>query len=306
MSRRKIVFLRGCLFALMAVNVIGFLSPFLRRGKIITVDAGTISTLCGTGLRAILQSGSDAGLLEPSAKKEPFYEWMKFRTPTDAEVTGIDVIKKLLIESEIDYPLTDITLLRFLRSRKQDVDEAVKELITHVSWRKEHQVDTIRTDTTSYTSEYNKRKCINEGYDRMGRPLVSMIARRHDKNNRDISEVCNLIIHTLETATHRSRSRQNDEKIVILFDMSGFSTSVMDYEAVKVLINILLKNYPDILAASFIVNSPLLFSACWAIIRPWLDPVTAAKCVFLKPHQLVDYVDVAELPADIAGVTAKK
>jgi hypothetical protein len=251
------------------------------------------SALSGTGLR--VTGLSDAELQEPSA-----------RTPSDSDGAAIDMVKKFLTESGVEYPLTDVTVSRFLRSKKQNVQEAANELTSHVTWRQEQNVDVIRTDPTSFASEYLKRKCINEGYDRKGRPIVSMIARRHDKNDRDISEVCNLIIHTLETATHRSRSRLNDEKIVILFDMSGFSTSVMDYEAVKVLINILLKNYPDILAASFIVNSPLLFKACWGIISPWLDPITAAKCVFLKPHQLLDHIDEAELPADIAGFASKK
>ena len=227
---------------------------------------------------------------------------MMYRSASDIELSSILMIKEALLSSAILYPLTDVTILRFFRGQKQDVSNTINELITHVTWRQEMKVDALRLDTSSFEKEYNSRKCINEGFDRQGRPLVSMIARRHDKNQRELDEVCKLIIHTLETATHRSRERLNDEKIVILFDMSEFSTKTLDYDAVKMLINILLKNYPDILAASFIMNAPLLFTACWAIIRPWLDPITAKKCVFVKPKQLSEHVDLSELPSDIAGL----
>ena len=56
----------------------------------------------------------------------------------------------------------------------------------------------------------------------------------------------------------------------------------MDYDAVKLIVNILQYNYPETLSVGLILNAPMLFSACWAVIKPWLDPVTAAKCVFVK------------------------
>jgi len=63
----------------------------------------------------------------------------------------------------------------------------------------------------------------------------------------------------------------------------------MDYDVVKMLVNILQFNYPDTLHVALVINAPYLFSACWAIIRPWLDPVTAAKALFVKKDQLVEY-----------------
>ena len=248
-------------------------------------------TSSATELRA-LSGTSDTAAPTP-------LDWMRFKAPTDAETASVAAIKAQVVANDPSVLVTDMTVLRFLRARKHDAAEAAAELTQHVAWRRETGADTLRVDTSSFAVEHGKRKCINEGHDRLGRPLVTMVARRHDKNDRDLQEVCKLIIHTLETAVARSRAQLNDEKIVIIFDMSGFTTAVMDYDAVKVLVSVLLKNYPDVLAASFIVNAPLLFSACWAIIKPWLDPVTAAKCVFVKPAQLAEYVDLAELPDDI-------
>jgi len=64
----------------------------------------------------------------------------------------------------------------------------------------------------------------------------------------------------------------------------------MDYEIVKLLIDILQYNYPETMNNALIISSPFLFHACWAVIRPWLDPVTASKVVFINQKQLADHV----------------
>ena len=74
----------------------------------------------------------------------------------------------------------------------------------------------------------------------------------------------------------------------------------MDYEAVKLLIEILQYNYPDTLDTALIINAPMLFSACWMVIKPWLDPVTAAKCKFIKKSELKDYINIlSEVPEQL-------
>ena len=79
-------------------------------------------------------------------------------------------------------------------------------------------------------------------------------------------------------------------RLMISFDLSGFSLSCMDYEIVRLLIDILQYNYPETMNSALIVNSPFLFHACWAVIRPWLDPITASKVVFINQKQLAEHV----------------
>jgi len=73
----------------------------------------------------------------------------------------------------------------------------------------------------------------------------------------------------------------------------------MDFEVVQLLISILQYNYPETLATALVVDAPFLFSACWAIIRPWLDPVTAAKALFISRAQLPAYFDPPVLPDEM-------
>ncbi|MEW5316123.1 MAG: hypothetical protein WDW38_007509 [Sanguina aurantia] len=42
------------------------------------------------------------------------------------------------------------------------------------------------------------------------------------------------------------------------------------------------------LAKLFLCRSPLLFRAVWAIVKPFIDPVTRTKVVFINEHQAAD------------------
>ena len=50
--------------------------------------------------------------------------------------------------------------------------------------------------------------------------------------------------------------------------------------------------YPETLDKCLIVDAPWIFRACWVIIKPWLDPVTASKVAFVKTDELINHVDI--------------
>lgn len=58
-------------------------------------------------------------------------------------------------------------------------------------------------------------------------------------------------------------------------------------------------NYPESLEVVHIINEPWIFKACWAIIRAWLDPVTAAKVNFIPQSNLIEYIDETQIPVEI-------
>ena len=225
---------------------------------------------------------------------------MNFVEPTAEEAAAVKELKALLAEQAISYQFTDVAVLRFLRGRNHIKEKALNGLVKHVEWREKYHVDKLLTETESFKSETEQKKVFGEGFDLKKRPIVNLIARRHNKDKRDIDILQSYIIFTLESAM--KRVLPGDEKIVILFDLSQFSLTCMDYEALKMLVDILQYNYPEILSCALIVNSPIIFTACWQIIKLWIDPITAAKCIFLKPSQLHEYIDIAEISVDIAGV----
>ncbi len=220
----------------------------------------------------------------------------EFEGPSEAELIIVESLKlRLKTEApDLGFEFSDTTILRFYRGRKNDEEKAYKALIRHVQWRNENKVDEIPLCTHLFENELSAKKISLEGPDVHGRPSVFIHAGRHNKNERDIEEIRMLIIYTLEGLL--KRTKPDEERMVICFDLSEFSFTCMDYEVLKLLVNILQYNYPETLNVALVINSPFIFSACWAIIRPWLDPVTAAKAHFIRKDQLLEYFEPSSLP----------
>ena len=88
--------------------------------------------------------------------------------------------------------------------------------------------------------------------------------------------------------------------MVLAMDMSRFGMYCMDYETAKILIEILQTFYPETLQHFIFVDSPWVFSACWAVIKMWLDPVTAGKVLFVNRSALPEYIKEECIPVGFA------
>jgi hypothetical protein len=64
-------------------------------------------------------------------------------------------------------------------------------------------------------------------------------------------------------------------------------------------------NYPECMGKFYIINAPYLFSAVWAVIRPWLDEVTYNKIQFMSTgHKevLLKQIAAENLPVEFGGL----
>lgn len=224
---------------------------------------------------------------------------MEFVQPSAEEDEMVTQLLARYEAEQLPYVFSRTAALRFLRGRKGEFEKAFNAMIRHVRWRIESNVDNINIDNIK--REVEKRKLVVSGVDKRGRPLVTIYARRHNKNERDLEEVRQYMIYSLESALQSSNPEE--QKMTILFDLTGFGMYCMDYDAVKVLIDIMQYNYPETLSVALIFNSPFIFSACWSIIRIWLDPVTVAKVNFVSKAQLATFVDPEHIPSDLGEST---
>lgn len=222
---------------------------------------------------------------------------MEFVAPSPSEVEAVDRLRTRLQELNMSHDLDKTTLLRFLRGRKGVEEKALESLRNHIQWRIDNNADGITEE--SIQKELSSRKGYIGGKDHTGKPVVFVFARRHSAYDRDINEIRNFIIYTLERVLKESDPQE--QRMLIVFDLAHFTMSCMDYEAVKLLISILQYHYPDTLAAAYIVNEPWIFGACWRIIRGWLDPVTAEKINFVSAEKLKDIMDASIIPEDIGS-----
>lgn len=219
---------------------------------------------------------------------------MPFEIPTEEELEAVKELKEKIISENIDCNLTEIGILRFYRGRKRVMEDATRAIIRHAQWRLENDVNNYKSFDIS--NEVAKRKACH-GFDKNGRPVIFVLVRRHKTSDRDIDELHKFIIHSIEETI--ANSNPQEQRMVLVFDLSNFTFDSMDYEAVKLLISVLGYNYPESLEVVHIINEPWIFKACWAIIRGWLDPVTAAKVNFIPQSNLIEYIDESQIPIEI-------
>ncbi|KAJ3091261.1 hypothetical protein HK102_001163 [Quaeritorhiza haematococci] len=215
-----------------------------------------------------------------------------FNSATSSKMSALE---ELALSTGYDHP--DAICLRFLRARKWDVEKAVAMIMKLLKWRQEFGVQKLL---------FNSEKMLNPddletgkgyfcGFDNEGRPVQYVQVRLHDRTKRDLPLLQNYVVWNMEAG--RLLLQKPVEMATIVFDMGGFSINKsMDYPVVQFLINVLESYYPESLGGLYIVNAPFIFNGCWQVIRPWIDPVVAAKIKFIKTAELQQYIPTKYIP----------
>ena len=219
--------------------------------------------------------------------------YQQFYTETDAEKVMISELISAVEASE-EYKMKDplyvptrMTYRRFVRGSKMNITKAVEDMTKMLAFRREEKVQSVTEANYTGILAQTEQSIVLNGKDHNGRPLVEVFAAKHDKNNRDINEYKAFVIHTFE----QCMSYGNDERLSFVFYMENFGIfKNMDFECVKCLVSILQSYYPETLNTALIIDAPFVFWGCWKVIKPWLDPVTAAKVTFIKKKDLATHL----------------
>lgn len=207
-----------------------------------------------------------------------------------------------------DYP--DNLILRFLRARKWDTDKALDMIAHTLRWRlNEGRPDSIirggelaayKNKEAGYIKNIELSKATLHGFDLNGRPIVFVRPKLHHSSDQTEDEMKKYSLLIIEEA--RMFLKEPVDCATILFDLTGFSMSNMDYSPVQYLINCFEAHYPECLGHLFIHKAPWIFPPIWNIIKNWLDPVVASKIVFTKnADDLSKYVPKKYIPAYLGG-----
>ena len=203
----------------------------------------------------------------------------------------------------------DCHLLRFVRARKFHVNKIIHMLSKNFKFRHQRQLNKLLNDgeckifaerdaNPGVAVCLEKQKAVLFGHDNQGRPFILVRPKLHyskDQTELELEKYALLVIEI-------SRLFMNEGTISILFDLTDFSLSNMDYAPVKFLISCFEAHYPESLGSLFIHKAPWLFSPIWNIVKNWLDPVVASKIVFTKNlKDLTKYIDLDQLPTYLKG-----
>lgn len=211
----------------------------------------------------------------------------------------------------------DNLILRFVRARKWDVDKSLAMIANTLHWRvRESHVDNyLRDGELKLYQEYLESgkvknaglfknfelfKTYIKGHDKQQRPIVVVRTKLHHSSDQTVEEMQLYTLLVIEAA--RLYLREPVDSASILFDMSDFSLSNMDYSPVKFMISAFEAHYPESLGVLLIHKAPWVFSGIWNIIKNWLDPVVASKVNFTKSTKdLEKFIDAEFLPASLGG-----
>ncbi|KAH3684262.1 hypothetical protein WICPIJ_004765 [Wickerhamomyces pijperi] len=208
-----------------------------------------------------------------------------------------------------DYP--DNLVLRFVRARKWDVDKSLAMLAKTLHWRiKETNTEKVLRDGDRVPIEENKegmviqlrkQKAYMRGVDKFGRPIVIIRPRLHFAKEQSQEDLENYVILVIEMV-RMSLKEPHVDSAAIIFDLSDFTTSNMDYNSLKFLIGVFEAHYPESLGKLFIHKAPWIFPPIWNIVKNWLDPVVASKITFTKnAKDLEEYIDIKHIPESLGG-----
>jgi len=170
-----------------------------------------------------------------------------------------------------DHP--DVMVLRFLRARKWDVENATAMMLSVINWRGEQRLDDelIRqgdsvglaplptVDEHGFIAQYRSGKAYVRGADREHRPVLIIKVRLHDPKAQSPESMEMFILHKIETI--RTTIRHPQETSCLIFDLTGFALRNMDTHVVKFMVQVFEARYPEHLGVLLVHNAPFVFNS---------------------------------------------
>lgn len=226
---------------------------------------------------------------------------------------------RLMLESEgYTQRLDTITLLRFLRARKFDVNLSKKMFVDTEKWREETHLDEILPNW-DYPEKEQMFKYYPQYYhktDKDGRPVYIEQLGNIDLNamysiTTQERMLTNLAVEYERVADPRlpACSRKAGhllETCCTIMDLKGVGISKASqvYSYVRSASALSQNYYPERLGRLYVINAPWGFSGVWSIIKGWLDPVTVQKIHILGSgykKELLAQVPAENLPLEFGG-----
>lgn len=186
--------------------------------------------------------------------------------------------------------VTEADARRFLAARKGNQKAAKTMLDADVEWRKQAQPERITQDQVKTVLACGDWRLLGNADD-TGYPVVWIQLSLWDPNAYNVESYGQHACYWLE---HLSRI---GERFVVMFDLAGWKLShALHLRKVHTLVQTLQDHYPERLQAALLLRAPMIFSSAWALIKPVIDPVTAAKVAFVSKKDEIDTCKKYHIP----------
>ncbi|KAL6246016.1 cytosolic factor, phosphatidylinositol/phosphatidylcholine transfer protein [Rhinocladiella similis] len=237
---------------------------------------------------------------------------------TKEQDAQVHQLRAMLEQEGYTERLDTLTLLRFLRARKFNVELSKQMFIKNEQWRKEFGVDDLvrnfdykeKPDVFKYYPQYYHKT------DKDGRPVYIESYGNIDLNamykiTSAERMVQNLVVEYEKVADPRlpACSRKSGkllETCCTIMDMKGVGVTKIPsvYGYLRSVSAISQDYYPERLGKLYIINAPWGFSSVFSVVKSFLDPITVAKIHVLGSgyqSDLLKQVPAENLPKQFGG-----
>ncbi|CAN0927380.1 PATL5 [Linum grandiflorum] len=199
---------------------------------------------------------------------------------------------------------TDVILLKFLRAKDFEVQDAFEMLSRTILWRKKHRIDRLHLEDEDEDEEYSKafgRVFFMSGQNMEGHPVWCMVYRAlldkdlYDEAFSDKAKKIRFLkwkIRFVEKIMRKLDFRANGiSSIVLVMDMKNFKRlEEAAFKAFKSTIQMLLEYYPEFVERQIMINMRLLDLTVMRIMSPFMAECKNGKIMFAGPSKSRDIV----------------
>ncbi|VUC25417.1 unnamed protein product [Clonostachys rosea] len=237
---------------------------------------------------------------------------------TKEQIAQVEQLRMMLEAEGCTDRLDTLTLLRFLRARKFDVNLSKQMFLDTEKWRKEIKLDEL-VPTWDYPEKAELHKYYEQFYhkiDKDGRPIyietfggIDLTAMykitTSDRMLNNLAVEYERLADPRLTACSRKAGHLLETCCTIM-DLKGVSLTKVPqvYTYVSQASGLSQNYYPERLGKLYLINAPWGFSTVWSVVKGWLDPVTVKKISILGggyKDELLKQVPPENLPKAFGG-----
>ena len=219
-------------------------------------------------------------------------------------------------ESLNKYFLDDKNIYRCIKAKHENIEKAIKMIIETNQWRNKYDINNFGT-VNIYEKIKIAKKYFNFfwlGYDNVGHPIyVECQGTINFKNlfeELTIDDLVDIYISHQEFALKNIYTPSPNKcdsvitKMFAIIDMKGVGLTTFGkkmYSYIKRIIQIGNDHYPETSYKIYLINTPLLFSFIWKIIKVWLEEDTKQKITIFRDNgynELIKHINPDILQQD--------
>lgn len=232
---------------------------------------------------------------------------------TAAIQSFLKVVNETIRGSATMNPMSEKTALKFLISRKFDVQRAVQLYQMHeVTRLREGLVNLDPSDPNLESELVSGKFTIYRQRDPGDSAIAVFTAKLHSTDKSSSSKLNQLIkknvhrytlqgiVFQLDSALENIITQRNG--IVFIYNMVDSDYSNFDYELCQKILNLLKGAYPAKLKKVLIVNPPLWFRAPFHLLRLIVREKLRDRVTLLNTDQLTEHIPAEALGQDLGGI----